>query len=260
MRMATPGQARLTLVRASPCLRLMRGPSRHHELFAASTRFSVVSSVGPAGRHQHRRSGRRWQAVELLVEGVTQVVMEATGQYWKPCWYVLEERGFQLLLAGARHVKILPGRKTDVGDAAWLAELLEHGLLRGSFVPPPVIRQLRDLTRYRKRLIQAHSGECQRIQKTLQDAGIKLDSVAADILGVSGRAMLKALVAGQRDPQVLAELARRRLRAKLPNSATPSAAASATTTPCWSGWPWNTWSTWSTWSRRSPPSTPASTR
>ncbi|HYU01628.1 MAG TPA: transposase, partial [Gemmatimonadales bacterium] len=103
---------------------------------------------------------------------------------------MLEERGFQLLLAGAHHVKILPGRKTDVGDAAWLAELLEHGLLRGSFVPPPVIRQLRDLTRYRKRLIQAHSGECQRIQKTLQDAGIKLDSVAADILGVSGRAML----------------------------------------------------------------------
>ena len=176
---------------------------------------------------------------------------------WKPIWYVLEERGFQLLLAGAHHVKILPGRKTDVGDAAWLAELLEHGLLRGSFVPPPVIRQLRDLTRYRKRLIQAHSGECQRIQKTLQDAGIKLDSVAADILGVSGRAMLKALVAGQRDPQVLAELARRRLRAKLPNSATPSAAASATTTPCWSGWPWNTWSTWRP---PSPASTPAWTR
>ena len=152
----------------------------------------------------------------LAAEGVTQVVMEATGQYWKPIWYVLEERGFDLLLVNAHHVKILPGRKTDVGDAAWLAELLEHGLLRGSFVPPPVIRQLRDLTRYRKRLIQAHSGECQRIQKTLQDAGIKLDSVAADILGVSGRAMLKALVAGQRDPGVLAELARGRLRAKLP--------------------------------------------
>ena len=129
---------------------------------------------------------------------------------------MLEERGLALLLVNAHHVKILPGRKTDVGDAAWLAELLEHGLLRGSFVPPPVIRQLRDLTRYRKRLIQAHSGECQRIQKTLQDAGIKLDSVAADILGVSGRAMLKALVAGQRDPGVLAELARGRLRAKLP--------------------------------------------
>jgi transposase len=100
----------------------------------------------------------------LATEGVTQVVMEATGQYWKPIWYVLEERGFDLLLVNAHHVKILPGRKTDVADAAWLAELLEHGLLRGSFVPPPVIRELRDLTRYRKRLIQAHSAECQRIQ------------------------------------------------------------------------------------------------
>jgi transposase len=152
----------------------------------------------------------------LQAEGVTQVVMEATGQYWKPCWYVLEERGLELLLVNARHVKILPGRKTDVGDAAWLCELLECGLLRGSFVPPPAIRQLRDLVRYRKRLIQAHGAECQRIQKTLEDAGIKLDSVAADVLGVSGRAMLGALVAGERDPQVLAELARGRLRAKLP--------------------------------------------
>jgi transposase len=152
----------------------------------------------------------------LQAEGITQVVMEATGQYWKPCWYVLEERGFQLLLVNARHVRILPGRKTDVGDAAWLAELLECGLLRGSFVPPPAIRQLRDLTRYRKRLIQAHTAECQRIQKTLEDAGIKLDSVAADVLGVSGRAMLRALVAGERDPGVLAELAKGRLRAKLP--------------------------------------------
>jgi transposase len=152
----------------------------------------------------------------LQAEGVTQVVMEATGQYWKPCWYVLEERGFQLLLVNARHVKILPGRKTDVGDAAWLCELLEHGLLRGSFVPPPAIRELRDLVRYRKRLIQAHGAECQRIQKTLEDAGIKLDSVAADVLGVSGRAMLGALVAGERDPRVLAELAKGKLRKKLP--------------------------------------------
>jgi transposase len=129
---------------------------------------------------------------------------------------VLEERGLELLLVNARHVKLLPGRKTDVGDAAWLCELLECGLLRGSFVPPPAIRQLRDLTRYRKRLIQAHGAECQRIQKTLEDAGIKLDSVAADVLGVSGRAMLGALVAGERDPQVLAELAQGKLRKKLP--------------------------------------------
>ena len=129
---------------------------------------------------------------------------------------MLEERGLALLPVNAHHVKILPGRKTDVADAAWLAELLEHGLLRGSFVPPPPIRQLRDLTRYRKKLIQAHTAETQRVHKTLEDAGIKLDSVAADVLGVSGRAMLAALVAGQRDPVVLAELAKGKLRTKLP--------------------------------------------
>src|SRR5215211_4695530 len=133
----------------------------------------------------------------------------------RPYWYVLEERGFELLLVNARHVKILPGRKTDVCDAAWLAELLEHGLLRGSFVPPPAIRELRDLTRYRKRLIQAHTAECQRLHKTLEDASIRLGSVATDVLGVSGRAMLRALLAGERDPKVLAELARGRLRNKL---------------------------------------------
>jgi transposase len=152
----------------------------------------------------------------LSAEGVTQVVMEATGQYWKAIWDVLEERGFELLLVNARHVKILPGRKTDVGDAAWLCELLEHGLLRGSFVPPAAIRELRDLTRYRKRLIQTHTSEGQRIAKTLEDAGIRLDSVASDLLGISGRAMLRALVAGERDPAVLAELARGRLRTKRP--------------------------------------------
>lgn len=152
----------------------------------------------------------------LVAEGVSEVVMEATGQYWKPVWYALEDRGFDLRLVNARHVKIMPGRKTDVGDAAWLAELLEHGLLRSSFVPPPEVRQLRDVTRYRKRLIQEHSSECQRVQKILEDAGIKLDSVASDVLGASGRMMLKALVAGERDPEVLAEMAQRRLRAKIP--------------------------------------------
>ena len=110
-------------------------------------------------------------------------------------WYVLEERGFDLKLVNARHVKILPGRKTDVADAEWLAELLEHGLLRSSFVPPVAIRELRDLTRYRKRMVQAHTSECQRIHKTSEDAGIKLDSVASDVFGVSGRAMLAALIA-----------------------------------------------------------------
>jgi transposase len=177
---------------------------------------------GAGGRRQEVRTFKTFRAdLEALADwlteqAVTQVVMEATGSYWKPIWYVLEERGFQLLLVNARHVKLLPGRKTDVGDAAWLCELLEHGLLRGSFVPPPAIRQLRDLTRYRKRLIQTHTAECQRIHKTLEDASIRLGSVAADVLGVSGRAMLRALLAGERDPKVLAELARGRLRNKLP--------------------------------------------
>jgi transposase len=177
---------------------------------------------GHGGRDQQVRtfptftSGLEALADWLAREEITQVVMEATGQDWKPIWYVLEEAGFALLLVNARHVKILPGRKTDVCDAAWLAELLEHGLLRGSFVPPAPIRELRDLTRYRKRLIQAHTAEGQRVQKTLQDAGVKLDSVAADVLGVSGRAMLTALINGERDPGVLAELARGRLCAKLP--------------------------------------------
>jgi transposase len=174
------------------------------------------------GRRQEVRTYQTFTAgLEALADwladhGVTHVVMEATGSYWKPCWYVLEECGFQLLLVNARHVKILPGRKTDVGDAAWLCELLEHGLLRGSFVPPPAIRELRDLTRYRKRLIQAHTAEAQRIHKTLEDASIRLGSVASDVLGVSGRAMLAALLAGERDPQVLADLARGKLRTKLP--------------------------------------------
>lgn len=152
----------------------------------------------------------------LAAEGVTEVVMEATGPYWKPVWYVLEDRGLEQKLVNSRHVKILPGRKTDVGDAAWLAELLEHGLLRGSFVPPEQVRRLRDVTRYRKKLIQTHTSECQRIQKNLEDAGIKLDSVASDVLGVSGRAMLRALLAGERDPEVLAELAKGSLRRKIP--------------------------------------------
>src|SRR3954468_18482106 len=185
---------------------------------------ACVCTPGPGGRGRWKQSGTFASFTGALEEmadwftdqGVTDIAMEATGSYWKPVWYVLEERSFHLELVNAQQVKILPGRKSDVLDAEWLAELLEHGLLRGSFVPPPAIRELRDLTRYRKRLIQAHTSECQRIQKTLEDAGIKLDSVASDVLGVSGRAMLAALVAGERDPDVLAELAKGRLRRKLP--------------------------------------------
>ncbi|MBW8710076.1 MAG: IS110 family transposase [Mycobacterium sp.] len=186
---------------------------------------ACVRTPGPGGRGRRKQTRTFSSFTEtleemadwFLAEGVTEIAMEATGPYWKPVWYVLEDRPFdEMRLVNSRHVKILPGRKSDVLDAEWLAELLEHGLLRSSFVPPPAIRQLRDLTRYRKRLIQAHTAEVQRIQKTLEDAGIKLDSVAADILGVSGRAMLTALVAGERDPEVLVQLARGKLRTKIP--------------------------------------------
>ena len=140
--------------------------------------------------------------------------MEATGDYWKPFYYLLEHAPFQLMLVNPAHAKNLPGRKTDVSDAQWLAELAAHGLVRGSFVPPPPIRVLRDLIRTRVTLTQDRVREINRLDKVLQDAGIKLSSVASDILGVSGRAMLDAMVRGERDPRVLAALARMSLRNK----------------------------------------------
>ncbi len=141
--------------------------------------------------------------------------MEATGVYWKPVWAILEDE-FDCLLCNARHVKQVPGRKTDVSDAAWLCQLLEAGLLQRSFVPPKPIRALRNLTRYRKAQIGERQRKANRLHKILEDTGIKLDCVASDILGASGRAMLDALVAGTTDPEVLAELARGKLRAKIP--------------------------------------------
>ncbi len=151
----------------------------------------------------------------LAAYGVGQVTLEATGVFWKPVWAVLEDE-FELLLVNARHVKQVPGRKTDVSDAAWLCQLAEAGLLRSSFVPPKPIRALRNLTRYRKTQIQERAREANRLHKALEDTGIKLDCVATNILGKSGRAMLDALVAGTTDPDVLADLARGRLRAKIP--------------------------------------------
>lgn len=151
----------------------------------------------------------------LAAYGVTQVTMEATGVFWKPVWAVLEDE-FELLLVNARHVKQVPGRKTDVSDAAWLCQLAEAGLLRSSFVPPKPIRALRNLTRYRKTQIQERAREANRLHKALEDTGIKLDCVATNILGKSGRAMLDALVAGTTDPDVLADLAKGKLRAKIP--------------------------------------------
>jgi transposase len=152
----------------------------------------------------------------LIDQAVTLVVMEATGDYWKPFYYLLEDAGFEVMLVNARHVRNLPGRKTDVSDAAWLAQLGAHGLVRGSFVPPAPIRELRDLTRTRTSITRERSREIQRLEKLLEDSGIKLSSVATDITGVSGRAMLEALISGQRDPAVLADLARRSLRSKIP--------------------------------------------
>jgi transposase len=145
--------------------------------------------------------------------GCTHVAMESTGIYWRPVYQILEEQ-MTVLLVNAAHVSKVPGRKTDVKDCEWLAQLLEHGLLRGSFIPPPHIRELRELTRSRRQLINTHSRAANRVQKVLETANIKLGDVATDVLGGSGRAMLKALIAGERDAAVLADLARGRLRDK----------------------------------------------
>jgi len=151
----------------------------------------------------------------LRTERVELVVMEATGDYWKPPFYLLEDE-FACWLLDAKQVKHLPGRpKTDREDAIWLAKVAERGMARPSFVPPKPIRQLRDLTRYRRVLTQDRTRNKQRLEKTLEDAQIKISSVVADVHGVSGRAMLEALIAGERDPKVLAQLARGRMRGKI---------------------------------------------
>lgn len=151
----------------------------------------------------------------LVAHGVTRVGMEATGVFWKPVFYVLEA-SLECWLLNARHMRNVPGRKTDMADAEWICRLMEHGLVRASFVPPPEIRELRDLTRYRKTRIEERTREAQRLDKVLQDAGVKLSSVASDILGKSGRNMLDALVGGSRDAEALAGLAQGLLRKKLP--------------------------------------------
>jgi len=151
----------------------------------------------------------------LSAHGVSHVAMESTGAYWKPVFNVLEG-SFTVLLVNATHIKAVPGRKTDVKDCEWIAELLCHGLLKGSFIPPEPIRDLRDLTRYRKSLMDERVREVNRLHKLLESANVKLASVATDVMGVSGRAMLEALLLGSTDPEVLAELARGKLRKKLP--------------------------------------------
>lgn len=160
---------------------------------------------------QDLRALRAW-----LVEcGVTSVAMEATGVFWKPVWHVLDEgEPFELLLVNPAHIKAVPGRKTDVNDATWIAQLLECGLLRGSFVPPVAIRELREVTRYRRQLIEERTREVQRLDKVLQDANVKLSSVVSQTMGVTGRLILEALCDGERDPQQLARLAKGKLKAK----------------------------------------------
>lgn len=177
---------------------------------------------GPDGRPIKEVRGFGTMTDELLqladwlaANSVTHVAMESTGVYWKPIWNLLEEQ-FELLLVNARHVKAVPGRKTDAKDCEWLADLLRHGLLRGSFVPDRPQRELRELTRYRTSLVQERSAEVNRLQKTLEGANIKLGDVATDIMGLSSRQMLAALVDGETDAVVMAQLAQGRLRDKLP--------------------------------------------
>src|SRR4029453_7015822 len=148
----------------------------------------------------------------LTAQGGTHVAMEATGVYWKPVWHVLEEH-FTLVLANAMHIRNVPGRKSDINDATWIANLLAHGLIRSSFVPPAPIQALRDLTRTRRQLVQEIARHVLRIQKTLEDANLKLTQVMSNIVGVSGRAVLQALIAGETDPELLADLTRGRLKA-----------------------------------------------
>ena len=149
----------------------------------------------------------------LSTEAATHIAMEATGVYWKPVWHILSDGEFELILANAAHVKNVPGRKTDVNDAVWLADLMAHGLIKASFVPDEPTQQMRDLLRTRKQMVRERSSHIQRIQKTLEDANIKLDSVVTNILGLSGRRIIEALIAGQTMPQALATLAHRNLKA-----------------------------------------------
>ncbi len=188
----------------------------HKEQVTAGVR--VPGEDGRARRQEVREfkttvRGLLAMADWLRAHGVTVVAMEATGVYWRPVWHVLEG-DFDLMLVNAAHVKNVPGRKTDVGDSQWLCQLLEFGLLQASFVPPQPVRELRELTRRRRTLVRERAQETNRLHKTLEDTGIKLDCVASDILGVSGRSMLDALLAGERDPAKLASLAKGRLKVK----------------------------------------------
>ena len=185
----------------------------HQRPVVACARVVAGSSV----THDRRTFGTTTADLEALrdwltAHGCTHVAMESTGVYWKPIWQILEGR-FELVLANARHIRAIPGRKSDVNDATWIADLLAHGLIRGSFVPPAPVQELRDLTRTRKQLVREIAQHTLRIQKTLEQANLKLTGLLSNILGVSGRAILQALVAGEQDPERLADLVHGRLKA-----------------------------------------------
>jgi transposase len=188
----------------------------HKEVVVACVRRVVGGKVRQEVRTFRTETNALLEMADWLTDAqVTHVAMESTGVYWKPIWNLFEGV-FTMLLVNAEHIKAVPGRKTDVKDSQWIAELLQHGLLKPSFVPERPIRQLRDLTRQRVQLIRQKVQVANRIQKTLEDANIKLASVASDVLGASGRAMLAAIIKGESDPIALAELARQRLRKKIP--------------------------------------------
>src|SRR6266850_4118768 len=186
----------------------------HKETVVACVRIASGGEVSRAMRTFETTTARLIELAEWLeASGCTHVAMEATGVYWKPVWQVLAGSGFELVLANAAHVKNVPGRKTDVNDATWLAELLAHGLIRASFVPDTQTQELRNLLRTRKQLVREKARHILRVQRTLEDANIKLASVITDVMGMSGRAMIEALIAGESNPAKLARLANYRLRA-----------------------------------------------
>jgi transposase len=185
----------------------------HKETVVACLRVASGGKVDTDVRTFETTTAGLIALAEWLAEnGCTHIAMEATGIYWKPVWHVLADGEFELILANAAHVKNVPGRKTDVTDAAWLAELLAHGLIRASFVPDTQTQELRTLLRTRKQLVREKASHILRVQKTLEDANIKLDSVITDVMGMSGRAMMEALIAGESDPAKLARLANYRLK------------------------------------------------
>lgn len=183
---------------------------------------ACVRRIEPSG--QIHQQTRHWGTMTgdilmmadwMAAQGVTHVAMESTGVFWKPIFNILEGR-FKVLLVNARHLKQVPGRKSDVRDCQWIGQLLQHGLLKGSFIPPLPQRELRDLTRHRTQLVEEKTRTSNRIEKVLQDANIKLGSVVSEVMGVSGRAMIEALIDGKKDPAQIADLARRQLRGKIP--------------------------------------------